>query len=57
MEKISTQSAIEAYRIACLTINKGKGCTNDKCNLSCKAAKCFMSIIKSLSHNQKEKKC
>ena len=57
MEKISTQSAIEAYRIACLTINKGKGCTNDKCNLSCKAAKCFMSIIKSLSHNQTEKKC
>lgn len=56
METISTQSAIESYRIACLTANKGKGCNNGKCNLSCEAAKSFISTIKSLSHNQNTKK-
>lgn len=54
---IFTQSAIEAYRIACLTVRKGKGCALDeKCYLNCQKAQCFIAAVKSLSYNQKSKK-
>ena len=51
-QKITNQSAIEAFRISCLAVN-GTGCSLDgKCHLTCESAKYFISTIKSLSYNQ-----